>query len=154
MVTGSNARLDGLGIALPPSPTPKGTYAPVVVYGGYAHVSGQIVTEEGRIVSPGLVDQDVPVETAKDLARRATLQSLSALVHRLGSLDRVRQVVRVGVYVASSAGFVRQHEVANGATDLLVDIFGEAGRSARAAVGVAALPLGASVEVEMVVAVE
>jgi len=126
----------------------------VVVFAGLAYVSGQIVTEEGRVVSPGLVDQDVRVETAKELARRATLQGLSALVHSLGSLDRVRRVVRVTIYVASSAGFVRQHEVANGATDLLVDVFGEAGRPARAAVGVAALPLGAPVEVELVVAVE
>jgi len=146
--------LDGLGIVLPPPPTPKGTYAPVLVSGGFAYVSGQIVTEEGRVVSPGLVDQDVRVETAKDLARRATLQGLSALVRTLGSLDRVQRVVRVGVFVASSAGFVRQHEVANGATDLLVDVFGEAGRPSRSAVGVSSLPLGAPVEVEMIVAVE
>ena len=154
MTTGNSARLGGLGIFLPPPPTPKGTYAPVVQSGGFAYVSGQIVTEEGRVVSPGLVDQDVRVETAKELARRATLQALSALVHSLGSLDRVQRVVRVGVFVASSPGFVRQHEVANGATDLLVDIFGEPGRPARSAVGVASLPLGAAVEVEMVVAVE
>lgn len=154
MTTGSHARLDGLGIVLPPPPTPKGTYAPVTVSGGFAYVSGQIVTEEGRVVSPGLVDQDVRVETAKELTQRATVQGLSALVHQLGSLDRVRQVVRVGVYVASSAGFVRQHEVANGATDLLVDVFGEAGRPARAAVGVSSLPLGAPVEVELLVALE
>jgi len=126
----------------------------VVLAGGFAYVSGQIVTEEGRVVSPGLVDQDVRVETAKELARRATLQGLSALVHALGSLDRVRRIVRVGVYVASSTGFVRQHEVANGATDLLVDVFGEAGRPARSAVGVASLPLGAAVEVDLIVAVE
>jgi enamine deaminase RidA (YjgF/YER057c/UK114 family) len=126
----------------------------VVLVGGFAYVSGQIVTEEGRVVSPGLVDQDVRVETAKELARRATLQGLSALVHTLGSLDRVRRIVRVGVYVASSTGFVRQHEVANGATDLLVDVFGEAGRPARSAAGVASLPLGAAVEVDLIVAVE
>ncbi len=154
MTTGASARLAGLGVFLPPPPSPKGTYAPVVVSGGFAYVSGQIVTEEGRVVSPGLVDQDVAVETAKELARRATLQGLSALVHSLGSLDRIQRIVRVVVYVASSSGFVRQHEVANGATDLLVDVFGEAGRPARSAVGVAALPLGAAVEVELVVAVE
>jgi enamine deaminase RidA (YjgF/YER057c/UK114 family) len=154
MATGASARLDGLGIFLPPPPTPKGTYAPVVEFGGLAYVSGQIVTEDGRVVSPGLVDLDVPLDTAKELARRATLQALSALVHSLGSLDRVKRVVRVVVYVASSPRFVRPHEVANGATDLLVEIFGEAGRPARAAIGVASLPLGAAVEVEMVVAVE
>ncbi len=154
MTSGNSARLGGLGIVLPPPPTSKGTYAPVLVSGGFAYVSGQIVTEEGRVVSPGLVDQDVRVEIAKDLARRATLQALSALVRTLGSLDRVQRVVRVGVFVASSAGFVRQHEVANGATDVLVDVFGEAGRPSRSAVGVSSLPLGAPVEVEMIVAVE
>jgi enamine deaminase RidA (YjgF/YER057c/UK114 family) len=154
MATGASARLTGLGIVLPPPPTPKGTYAPVVEYGGLAYVSGQIVTEEGHVVSPGLVDRDVAVEVAKDLARRAALQGLSALIHALGSLDRVRRIVRVVVYVAASPGFVRPHEVANGATDVLVEIFGEAGRPARAALGVATLPLGAAVEVEMVVAVE
>jgi enamine deaminase RidA (YjgF/YER057c/UK114 family) len=154
VTTGTTARLQGLGLILPPPPTPKGTYAPVVVQGGLAFVSGQIVTEEGRVVFPGLVDQDVRVEDAKELARRATLQALSALAHALGSLDRIERVVRVAVFVASSAGFVRQHEVANGATDLLVDVFGEAGRPARSAVGVASLPVGAPVEVEVVVAVE
>ncbi|MCI4372243.1 MAG: RidA family protein [Thermoplasmata archaeon] len=154
MPTGIQARLTELGLFLPPPPTPKGTYAPVVESGGFAYVSGQIVTDEGRIVAPGLVDRDVSVETAKDLTRRATMQALSALAHSLGSLDRVRRFVRVGVYVASSPGFVRQHEVANGATDLLVEVFGESGRPARAAVGVNSLPLGAAVEVEMTVAVE
>ncbi|MCI4365036.1 MAG: RidA family protein [Thermoplasmata archaeon] len=149
-----SARLAGLGLVLPPPPTPKGTYAPVVVSGGLAYVSGQIVTDEGRIVHPGLVDAEVPTDVAKDLARRATLQGLSALQRILGSIDRIRQVLRVGVYVASSPGFVRQHEVANGATDLLVDVFGEAGRPARASVGVVSLPLGAAVEVELLVAVE
>lgn len=154
MPTGTTARLAGLGLKLPPPPSPKGTYAPVASAHGFAYVSGQIVTLEGHVVSPGLVDQDIRVDTAKELAQQATLQALSALVHHLGSLDRIERVVRVTVYVASSAGFVRQHEVANGATDILVDIFGEAGRPARAAVGAAALPLGAPVEVEMVVAVE
>jgi enamine deaminase RidA (YjgF/YER057c/UK114 family) len=152
--SGTAARLAGLGIVLPPPPTPKGTYAPVSLDRGLAFVSGQIVTDEGRVVAPGLVDRDVSVEAAKDLARRATLQALSALHHELGSLDRIRRVVRVGVYVASSPGFVKQHEVANGSTDLLVDVFGEAGRPSRSSVGVAALPLGAAVELDLVVALE
>jgi enamine deaminase RidA (YjgF/YER057c/UK114 family) len=147
-------RLAGLGLVLPPRPTPKGTYAPVVVTGGLAYVSGQIVTDEGRIVHPGLVDQQVSAENAKDLARRATLQALSALADALGSIDRIQRVVRVGVFVASSPGFVRQHEVANGATDLLVDLFGEAGRPARTSVGVSSLPLNAPIEVELLAAVE
>jgi enamine deaminase RidA (YjgF/YER057c/UK114 family) len=115
-------------------------------------VSGQVVVEGGQAVRPGLVDRDVPVEVAQDLASRATLQGLSALQAALGSIDRVRRVLRVAVYVASSPGFHRQHEVANGATEPLVRIFGENGRPARVAMGVAALPLNAPVEVELLVA--
>jgi enamine deaminase RidA (YjgF/YER057c/UK114 family) len=143
-------RLHALGIHLPLPPTPKGSYRPVAVAGKLAFVSGQIVTDEGRVVHPGLVDRDVPVLEAAGVARVATLQALSALGHALGSLDRVAGIARVGVFVASSAGFVRQHEVANGATDLLPEVFGEAGQPARAAVGVLALPLNAPVEVELV----
>ena len=141
-------RLRELGIELPPPPRPAGTYLPVVLDGNRAWVSGQIVTEGGSVVRPGLVDRDVPADVARDLARRAALQALSALTAELGTLDRVVRFLRVTVYVASSPGFGRQHEVANGATDLLVQLFGDAGRPARAAVGVAGLPLNAPVEVE------
>jgi len=106
------------------------------------------VTEGGNVVSPGLVDRDVSVDMARELARRTALQALSALQAELGSIDRVQGFLRVVVYVASSPGFSRQHEVANGATDLLVQIFGDAGRPARAAVGVSGLPLNAPIEVE------
>ena len=145
-------RLRELGIELPPPPHPAGTYAPVVLDGGRAYVSGQIVTDGGKVIRPGLVDLDVSAEDARDLARRATLQGLSALGDALGSIDRVRRFLRVGVYVASSPGFHRQHEVANGATELLVQLFGDDGRPARVAVGVARLPLDAPVEVEFLVA--
>ncbi len=141
-------RLRALKLELPPPPGPAGAYSPVVVAGGFAFVSGQIVTEGGAVVRPGLVDRDVPKDVARDLARRATLQGLSALQAALGSIDRVRRFLRVAVYVASSPGFDRQHEVANGATELLVELFGEAGRPARIAVGMASLPLNAPVEVE------
>src|SRR5580658_8542497 len=150
MPTGPTARLAELGVALPPVPTPKGTYVPAVISGKFAYVSGQIVFEDGKIVAPGKVDAEVSLDLAKDLARRATLQALSALAGALGSLDRVTRVVRVGVFVASSPGFVRQHEVANGATDFLVEVFGEAGRPARTSVGVTALPLDAPIEVDLV----
>jgi len=146
-------RLRELGIALPPPPRPAGTYVPVALDGDRAWVSGQIVTEGGAVVRPGLVDRDVPVDVARDLARRAALQALSALAAHLGSVDRIERFLRVAVFVASAPGFGRQHEVANGATDLLVEVFGEAGRPARAAVGVAGLPLNAAVEVEFLVQV-
>lgn len=112
-------------------------------------MSGQIVLEKGEISHPGCVDRDVSVDTAKDLARRATLQAISGLGHALHGADRIRRIDRVVVYVASSPGFYRQHEVANGATELLVEIWGEEGRPARSSVGVAALPLNAPVEVEV-----
>jgi enamine deaminase RidA (YjgF/YER057c/UK114 family) len=143
-----------LGIDLPAPPRPAGTYAPVVTWEHRAWVSGQVVVEGGAAVRPGSVDRDVPIEDAQDLARRAVLQGLSALRESLGSLDRIRRILRVAVYVASSPGFTRQHEVANGATELLVRIFGENGRPARVAMGVAGLPLNAPVEVELLVATD
>ncbi|HKN07165.1 MAG TPA: RidA family protein [Thermoplasmata archaeon] len=148
MVPTPSERLRELGLTLPPPPKPAGTYSPVVLDGKLAWVSGQIVTEAGNVVHPGLVDRDVSIDVARELARRAALQALSALAAELGSIDRVHGFLRVTVFVASSPGFGRQHEVANGATDLLVQVFGDAGRPARAAVGVAGLPLNAPVEVE------
>lgn len=147
-------RLRALGIDLPPPSKPAGTYAPVVTHDGLAWVSGQIAMEAGKVLHPGWVDRDVPAEVAHDLARKATLQALSALSATLGSIDRIRRFLRVAVYVATSPGFDRPHEVANGATQLLVDLFGENGRPARIAVGVASLPLNAAVEVEFLLAVE
>ena len=154
MVELPSERLRALGLRLPPPPRPAGSYSPVALHGGFAWVSGQIVFEGGAVVSPGLVDRDVSPEVARDLARRASLQALSALEAALGSIDRVRRFLRVAVYVASSPGFARQHEVANGATDLLVELYGEAGRPARVAIGVASLPLNAAVEAEYWVATE
>lgn len=147
-------RLRELGLALPPPPKAMGTYSPVVVDGGLAWVAGQIATLDGTVLSPGQVDRDVPVPRAKELARAATLQGLSALAQALGSLDRVRRIVRVTVYIASSEGFGRHPEVANGSTELLVELFGDAGRPARAAIGVASLPSNAPVELEITVAID
>ncbi len=153
MVPTPGARLAELGIELPPPPRPAGTYSPVVVHGDRAWVSGQIVLRGGTPLHPGLVDRDVSVAQAQEAARGAALQALSALAAELGSVDRIRRVLRVAVYVASVPTFGQQHVVGNGATDLLVSVFGEAGRPARVAMGVAALPLNAPVEVEVTVAV-
>ena len=147
-------RLRELGLALPAPPKAMGTYSPVVVHEGLAFVAGQNATTEGAVLSPGRVDAEVPVARAKELARAATLQGLSALAQALGSLDRVCQVLRVTVYVAASSGFTRHPEVANGSTELLVEVFGEAGRPARSAVGVESLPANAPVELEITVAVD
>ncbi|HKV89606.1 MAG TPA: RidA family protein [Thermoplasmata archaeon] len=149
MASGPTERLRELGLTLPPAPRPAGTYRPVTVDGHHAYVSGQIPNVDGRPLHPGTVGRDVDVEQAKTAAERAALQALSALAAEIGTLDRVEKIVRVGVYVASTPEFTRHADVGNGATELLVRIFGEAGRPARVSMGVAALPLGASVEIEL-----
>jgi len=146
-----DARLRELGIELPPAPTALAAYVPVVVAGGFAFVAGQVPLDAGAVTTAGKLGRDVDVEAGASAARRCALQALSALQAELGSLDRVRRVVRVVVYVASAEGFADQPKVANGASELLVDVFGDGGRHARAAVGVAELPLGAAVEVELMV---
>jgi enamine deaminase RidA (YjgF/YER057c/UK114 family) len=146
-------RLSELGIELPPAPAPIASYVPVRLAPGLAFVSGQVPFENGALLHPGHVGAEVSVEQAQEGARRCALQALSALREALGSLDRVIGIVKVDVFVASAPGFTDQPKVANGASDTLVEICGEEGRHARAAVGVAELPLGASVEVAVVVAV-
>jgi enamine deaminase RidA (YjgF/YER057c/UK114 family) len=142
------ARLDELGLTLPPAPRPVATYVPVVQTGNLLVVSGQVPVENGRVVRPGKLGAEVGVEEGQELARLCVLNGLAQVRQALGSLDRVARVVRVAGYVASAPGFTQQPQVINGASDLLVAIFGEAGRHARVAVGVAELPLGCAVEVE------
>ena len=149
MAPGPTERLREFGIALPPPPTPAGTYRPVVVDGDSAWVSGQIPTVDGRPLHPGVVGRDVTLAEAKEAAERAVLQALSALHQELGTLDRVKRIVRVAVYVASAPAFTQHADVGNGATELLVRVFGEDGRPARVSLGAATLPLGACVEVEL-----
>jgi enamine deaminase RidA (YjgF/YER057c/UK114 family) len=147
-------RLQDLGIALPAPPQPVASYVPVVVSGGLAFVAGQVAIEAGSPMWTGKVGLDLDVEAGAEAARRCALQALSALRAELGSLDRVSRILNVSVFVASSDGFSDQPRVANGASDVLVEIFGDEGRHARAAVGVAELPLGAPVEVALVVEVQ
>jgi enamine deaminase RidA (YjgF/YER057c/UK114 family) len=146
-------RLQELGIVLPPPPAPIGAYLPVNVHGHYAWISGMLPLRDRKLVAEGLVDSEVSVVAAKEAARLAALNGLAALRVALGGLDRVDKVVRVGVFVSSSSGFESQADVANGASELLFQVFGDRGKHARAAVGVAKLPLNAPVEVELQVAV-
>ncbi|MHB8352622.1 MAG: RidA family protein, partial [Thermoplasmata archaeon] len=106
-----------------------------------------------RVLTPGTVESRVTVPQAQEAARVATLQGISAIVELVGSLDRIRRMVRVGVYVASDPEFTRQHEVGNGATELLIAVFGESGRPSRVSLGVPSLPLNFPVEVELLAAV-
>ncbi len=145
-------RLSELGIELPSAPAPLASYVPVRLMPGLAFVSGQV--PDGARLHPGHLGADVSIEQGQEAARRCTLQALSALRDELGSLDRVSGIVKLDVFVASAPGFTDQPKVANGASDVLVEIFGDAGKHARAAVGVVDLPLGASVEVAVLATVD
>jgi enamine deaminase RidA (YjgF/YER057c/UK114 family) len=145
--------LTTLGITLPPVPTPVASYVPVRVSGELAFVSGQVPIVDGEVLHPGHVGREVTLEQAREAARRCALQALAALKGALGSLDRVRGIVQVSVFVASAPGFTDQPKVANGASDLFVELMGDQGKHARAAIGVAELPLGVPVEVTVVAAI-
>jgi enamine deaminase RidA (YjgF/YER057c/UK114 family) len=142
-------RLTELEIELPPVAVPVASYVPVVVSTGLAFVSGQLAMEEGKPIYLGRLGADVSLDDGAAAARRCAIQALAALKSELGSLDRVRRIVKLTVWVASTAEFTDQPKVANGASDLLEEVFGEAGRHARAAVAAPALPLGVPVEVEV-----
>lgn len=143
-----------LGLELPPAPIPVASYVPVRVSGDLAYVAGQVAMVEGEVLHRGHLGAEVSVEEGQEAAKRCALQVLAALKEALGSLDRVRGIVQVNVFVSSAPGFTEQPKVANGASDLFVEVFGESGRHARAAVGVAELPLGAPVEVAVVARVD
>ena len=143
-------RITELGLQLPEPPAPVASYVPTVVSGRLVFVSGQVPLVDGRIRAPGLVGDEVTQEQAVNEARACAVNVLAQLRAAAGSLNRIARILKVTVFVASAPGFRAQPLVANGASDLFVDVFGEAGRHARAAVGVAELPLGASVEVEAI----
>ena len=145
-------RLKELGHELPSVPNPAGSYVPATSAGLLVFTAGQLPLEEGQLRYIGKVDKDVSVEEAKDVARLCALNALAALEAEAGSLDNAR-IVKVTGYVASAAGFNRQPEVINGASDFLSEVFGERGTHARSVVGVSELPLDAPVEVELIVEV-
>lgn len=147
------SRLQELGYALPVPSTPVASYVPARRVGELLYVSGQIPYNDGALLAKGVVGEGVTLEQAHACARQCALNALAAVKAALGDLSRVAQVVRVGVFVACRADFTDHSKVANGASDLLTAVFGDAGRHARAAVGAPSLPLGAPVEVEMVVQV-
>ena len=149
-MVGVDDRLRELGIELPPAARPVASYVPVTTGGGLAFVAGQVPLEDGKPMATGRVGESVSVEQGRELARRCALQALAALFEELGTLDRVRRILKVTVWVASGEGFVEQPKVANGASDLLVEVFGEMGKHARAAVSAPSLPLGAPLEDELI----
>jgi enamine deaminase RidA (YjgF/YER057c/UK114 family) len=141
-------RLASLGLVLAEPAKPVAAYIPARRAGNLLFIAGQIPLRAGKLIAEGPVPSRVSLEEARECARQCVLNGLAAARAAVGSLKAIRQVVRVGVFVCSDAGFTAQPQVANGASELLVEIFGEAGRHARAAVGSIALPLGAPVEVE------
>ncbi|MEX2274777.1 MAG: RidA family protein [Actinomycetota bacterium] len=147
---GIDERLAELRIELPPPPAVAGSYVPALVSEDLVYVSGQVPLIEGQVLHPGKVGGDVSLEEAQEAAHRCALQALSVLRNELGSLDRIVRIVQVTIYVASAPGFTDQPRVANAASELFVDVLGEAGRHTRAAVGVAELPLGVAVELALV----
>lgn len=143
-------KLAELGFSLPAPAAPVAAYIPTKRTGNLLFVSGQVPFRDGKLVATGPVPSAVTLEAAQECARQCVLNGLAAVKASIGSLDRVKSIVRVGVFVQSDAGFTDQPKVANGASELLVDIFGDHGRHARAAVGAPSLPLNAPVEVEFV----
>lgn len=147
-----DAKLAEMGLVLPEPAAPVAAYVPVVVAGGLAHVSGQLPFIDGVLVQ-GRLGDDLNTGEGYEAAQACGLMILAQLRAALGSLDRVERVVKLGAFVCSTAEFTDQPKVANGASELMAAVFGDAGRHARSAVGVPALPLGAAVEVDAIVAV-
>jgi len=150
-------RLAELGITLPPVATPAGSYVPALRVGDLIYTSGQVAFLDGQLPATGRLTEDPDhqptIETAAYCARLCALNALAAAADTAGGIDNIARVVKLTVFVASSKQFTAQPKVANGASDALIEIFGDAGRHARSAVGMAALPLNSPVEVEMIVQV-
>jgi enamine deaminase RidA (YjgF/YER057c/UK114 family) len=152
-MTSIDSRLAELGIALPEPAAPVAAYVPTVLTGNLLHISGQVSMENGeRMV--GRLGEDRDLEYGQRAARACGLMLIAQMKKALGTLDRVQRVVKLGVFVNSAPDFTAQPQVANGASELMADVFGEAGRHARSAVGVPVLPLGVAVEIDAVVEIK
>ena len=147
-------KLKELGILLPEPAKPVAAYIPAKQTGKLVFTAGQLPMVQGELISKGLLGQEVEIEEANKAARICTLNALAAIKGVIGDLDRIKQIVRVVGYVASVPTFTQQPAVVNGASELLLEIFGENGKHARSAVGMAVLPLNASVEIELTVEIE
>jgi enamine deaminase RidA (YjgF/YER057c/UK114 family) len=147
-------RLSELGLELPAAPKPAGAYVPAKISRGLIFASGQTPTVEGKNVYEGKVGKEVSEEDAYAAARLAALNCVAELHYVLGDLDRVREIVKVTGYVASAPGFGQQPRVVNGASELFQELWGENGRHARAAIGVAELPFDGPVEIEVIAEID
>jgi enamine deaminase RidA (YjgF/YER057c/UK114 family) len=152
-VSAPERRLAELGLTLPDVAKPVAAYQPAVRSGAFVYTSGQLPMVNGELAATGKVGAEVDADRAKELAATCALNALAAIKAEIGELARVRRVVKVVGFVASAPDFTGQPGVINGASELLGEVFGDAGKHARSAVGVAVLPLDAPVEVEMIVEV-
>jgi enamine deaminase RidA (YjgF/YER057c/UK114 family) len=143
-------KLRELGILLPPVAGPFGAYVPVRRHGELIYVAGQLPMKDGKLLATGPVPSKCPIDQAKTAARQCVIAALGAIQSIEGSVDQLTGVLRVGAFVSSDTGFTQQPQVANGASELLLELFGPPGQHVRAAVGVNTLPLDASVEVEFI----
>lgn len=150
----ASAKLAELGIQLPDVPAPVAAYVPFMVHGSTILTSGQIPIEDGKLKYTGKVGADQTLETAQSAARLCAINAIAVGAKAAGGVDHIQQVLKVVVYVAAACGFTDIHLVANGASEIIKEIFGERGSHARAAVGVAELPLNASVEVDVTFAMK
>ena len=143
-------RLAALGLTLPPVAAPVAAYVPAVRTGTYVYTSGQLPTVNGKLPAVGKVGDEVSAQDAAGMARTCALNALAAAASAAGGLEAIRRIVKVTGFVASAPGFGGQAQVINGASELLIEVFGEDGKHSRSAIGVAELPLNAPVEVELI----
>ena len=149
-MTGPAERLAALGLTLPPVAAPVAAYVPAVRTGMYVYTSGQLPTVDGKLPAVGKVGDEVSAQDAAGMARTCALNALAAAASAVGGLAGIRRIVKVTGFVASAPGFGGQAQVINGASELLIEVFGADGKHARSAIGVAELPLNAPVEVELI----
>jgi len=149
-LTGPAERLAALGLTLPPVATPVAAYVPAVRTGRYVYTSGQLPTVDGKLPAVGKVGDEVSAQDAAGMARTCALNALAAAASAAGGLEAIRRIVKLTGFVASAPGFGGQAQVINGASELLIEVFGEDGKHSRSAIGVAELPLNAPVEVELI----
>ena len=149
-MSGAGERLAALGLSLPPVATPVAAYVPAVRTGNYVYVSGQLPIVDGKLQATGKVGASVGTEEAAALARVCALNGLAAAAGAAGGLDAITRIVKVTCFVASAPSFTGQAQVANGASEFLIQVLGDAGKHARSAIGMAVLPLDSPVEVELI----
>lgn len=143
-------KLKELGIEIPEAPKPLASYIPAAISGNLVYTAGQVPLEGGKLNYTGLVGKDISIEDAQKAAKVCAINCLSVIKSVIGDLNKIERILKLTVFVASSDGFVDQPKVANGASDFIVEVFGEKGKHVRSAVGVSGLPINAPIEIEMI----